>query len=359
MRCVCGRIPHMPSDRSYLGSASSSYAQAVLDYFEERGLDPAAAFGAPLVRSIREAPAGHRLSTSQWLDMLQRAGRHLDDPAFPLKLAATIKQRHLGMLGFLLMSCDTLGAAALTLQRYEHLLDSVNAAEFQVHGDHCTLAWRPLVENPPVELATSAMALWVHKARWLAERPDLVCGADFTQPEPHRADVRACFDETFGGTVRFGQPLDRLVIPVAYVGLPVAQRDRHVHESLCRQAEADLVQLLGQDHGFLEHLEALLAVRLESGEVTLQHVAQALTLAPRTLQARLDEHGVTYRELLDRVRRRQAERHLRDPAIPLSAVAAMLGFSDQSGFQHAFKRWTGDSPGAWRRRFFGGPVPRG
>ena len=356
---MCATIRFMPSDRSYLGSASSSYARAVLDYFDERGTDPARVFDPALVRTIREAPPGHRLSLVQWIAMLELGSRHLDDPAFPLKFAATIKQRHLGLLGFLLMSCETLGDAALTLQRYEHLLDSVNAAEWAVHGDHCTLTWLPLIEHVPSALAMSAMALWVHKARWLAERGDLASDADFTQPEPERADERECFARTFGGRVRFGQPQDRLIIPLAYVGLPIAQRDRHVHESLRRQAEADLVQLLGQDHGFLAHLEALLSVRLESGEVTLQHVAQALTLAPRTLQARLDEHGVTYRELLDRVRRRHAERHLRDPAIPLSAIAGLLGFSDQSGFQHAFKRWTGDSPGAWRRRWAGGSAPRG
>lgn len=340
----------MPRERSYLGSASPSYALAVLEYFEQRGIHPEDVFGEARVRDIRQGLDTQRLSILQWQGMLQQAARHLDDPAFALKLAETIKLRHLGMLGFLLMSCDTLADAAITLQRYEQLLDSVNEAEFQIEGEQCTLTWRPLIDNPPVDFIMLSMALWAHQARKLAERPDLVCDVCFTFAEPTRSDVKACFEATFGGRVQFSKGVNQLRSAMAYLSLPVAQRDRHVHASLRQQAEADLVKLLGQDHGFMAHLEALLAERLPAGEVTLNHLANALQLAPRTLQTRLEQHGETYREVLDRVRYRQAERLLRNPGMGLAQVAGLLGFSDQSGFQHAFKRWAGISPGDYRRR---------
>lgn len=340
----------MPGERTYLGSANPSYALAVLDYFEQIGDDPEGVFGAERVRSIRQDTGSQRLSVTQWQSVLQQACRHLKDPAFPLKLAATIKLRHLGMLGFLLMSCDTLGAAALTLQRYEQLLDSVNVAEFHVDGPNCTLTWRPLIDNPPDEFVLLSMALWVHQARSLSERPDLVCDICFTCPPPASSEVLACFQSTFGGRVEFRKGLNQMSIPVDYLALPIAQRDRHVHASLRQQAEADLVSLMGQDHGFMPHLEALVEDRLAQGEVTLQHLALALRLAPRTLQSRLEEHGETFRTVLDRVRYRQAERHLRNPRTSLADVAALLGFASQSSFQHAFKRWTGVSPGDYRKR---------
>jgi AraC-like DNA-binding protein len=195
-----------------------------------------------------------------------------------------------------------------------------------------------------------SMALWVHQARWLAERPDLVCDIDFTFPAPASVDERACFERVFGGRVQFGMPVNQLSAPAAYLALPVAQRDRHVHASLRQQAELDLQALLGEDHGFLPHLEAVLAERLPRGEVTLQHVARALQLAPRTLQTRLERHGVTYREVLERVRCKVAQRLLSNRAVPLAEVAASLGFADQSSFHHAFKRWTGVAPGDYRRR---------
>jgi AraC-like DNA-binding protein len=58
--------------------------------------------------------------------------------------------------------------------------------------------------------------------------------------------------------------------------------------------------------------------------------------------------------VLDGVRHRLAEHHLGNPGLPLASVAARLGFADQSAFQHAFKRWSGQSPGEFRRRLTGG-----
>jgi AraC-like DNA-binding protein len=339
-----------PSPQRPAEAVTRGYALAVFDYLEKAGHDPVNVFDPARVHAIRQDPLGERLSIAQWEHMLLRASRHLNDPAFVLKLAPTIKPRHLGMLGFLLMSCETLGAAALTLQRYEQLLDGINEAEFHVEGDVCTLTWRPLIERPPVEFTMLSMALWAHHARWLAERDDLVCGANFAFGRPASDEVVDLLRSTFGGPIQFDAPHSQMLVPVAYLSLPVAHGDKHVHASLRQQAETDLVRLLGSDHGFMAHLQALVAERLAQGQATLEHVAGSMGLAPRTLQSRLDQHGVTYREVLDHVRCRQAERYLGDPAKSLADVAALLGFSDQSGFQHAFKRWTGTSPGEWRRR---------
>lgn len=96
----------------------------------------------------------------------------------------------------------------------------------------------------------------------------------------------------------------------------------------------------------MAHVEAIVAEQVARGSATLQEVAAVMDMAPRTLQSRLESHGLGFREVLDRVRHRQAEHHLRNPSLSLTEVAALLGFSDQSAFQHAFKRWTGASPGS-------------
>lgn len=344
----------MGQKANYVGSASACYAHAVLEYFDVLGIPPGEAFGYEQVARLREVPGRYRLAIGPWQAMLQQAVRHLDDPAFPLKLATTIKPRHLGLLGFLLMSCETLGAAAQTLQRYEHLLDSVNRAEWTLTDTHCTLSWHPLIANPAPELILLSLSLWAIQGRWLTERPDLVCDVRLSLPQPTDDTLRQSCQQLFGGQVLFNQPVNELRFPRAFEHLPVAQRDRDVHALLRTQAEAELAALLGQDLGFLAHLQALLAARLESGEVALTDVARALDLAPRTLQHRLDEQGLTYRQLLDKVRCQLAEQHLRDPRLSLAEVAVMLGFADQSGFQHAFKRWKGASPGEYRRRLHAG-----
>lgn len=342
----------MDEKSSPAGSARTHYTQAVLEYVESQGHRAEDVFGAQWVQHLRASPLHHRVDVHQWQTTLLRAISHLNDPAFPIKLAHSIKPRHLGMLGFLVMSCDTLGQAAQTLQRYEQLLDSVNEAQWDVVGEHCFMSWHPLISNPPSEVILLSMSQWVIQARWMSERPDLTCDVHLMQAAPADPAVHGEFERLLNCRVHFDQPRNQLVFPLHYASLPIAQRDPQVHAVLCAQAETDLAALLGHHHSFLAHLEAELIQRMETGagEITLQEMAQTMSLAPRTLQHRLDEHGLTYRQLLDKVRCRLAERHLRDPRLSLAEVAMMLGYADQSGFHHAFKRWKGASPGEYRRR---------
>jgi AraC-like DNA-binding protein len=69
----------------------------------------------------------------------------------------------------------------------------------------------------------------------------------------------------------------------------------------------------------------------------------------RTLQRKLVATGTTFREVSETVRGRLAEGYLTDPGVSIAEVAFLLGFSDQSSFNRAFRRWTGESPGRWRR----------
>lgn len=332
---------------------SPGYGLAVLESLEARGIDPVPVFGGDWVARVRQ-PDGHiRLSLDEWLTLLRRAAEASGDPAFVVRLAGGIRGRHLGLLGFLLMSCESLAEAALILQRYERLHDNFNAAEFHVDGARFSLTWRPLVAQPPMELVLLSMSLWAHHARWLSERPELAADVRFAFPRPASEEVVVALQQAFGGEVMFDQPLHQMHGDASLLELPVAQRNREVHASLRLQADNELSRLLGDELGFLTPLEWVLAQGLAQGRVTLAHTAEVVGLAPRTLQARLEAQGLNFREVLDRVRHRLAEHHLGNPALALSDVSARLGFADQSAFQHAFKRWSGQSPGEFRRRLLG------
>lgn len=77
-------------------------------------------------------------------------------------------------------------------------------------------------------------------------------------------------------------------------------------------------------------------------------MAKRLALGERTLQRRLDELGVAFVDVLGEVRTELAQAYLREPGVSLAEIAWLLGFSDQSAFTRAFKRWMGVTPGAWR-----------
>ena len=103
----------------------------------------------------------------------------------------------------------------------------------------------------------------------------------------------------------------------------------------------------------------VLATRLQGGAPTLEQVARALAMSPRSLQRALRDEGMSYQALLDVARRDLAMRHLDAPDGSAAEVAFLLGFADASAFTRSFRRWTGSTPGAWRSRNRGGVARPG
>lgn len=79
-------------------------------------------------------------------------------------------------------------------------------------------------------------------------------------------------------------------------------------------------------------------------------VAQALAIHRRTLNRRLRAEGTTFRKVLDCVRFAVAKEMLEDSGVSIPEIAASLGYADYVSFTRAFRRWTGNTPGAWRKR---------
>jgi AraC-like DNA-binding protein len=79
-------------------------------------------------------------------------------------------------------------------------------------------------------------------------------------------------------------------------------------------------------------------------------VARSLGLSERTMHRRLARAGQTFSDILDDIRREEAQRLLRETSVPVVEVAARLGFATQTSFHRAFVRWQGLAPARWRQR---------
>ena len=89
---------------------------------------------------------------------------------------------------------------------------------------------------------------------------------------------------------------------------------------------------------------------ITSGEVSEEDMARRLHMSRRTLQRKLSETNTTYQKLVDDTRRDLALRYMEDPRNSITDVTFLLGFSGQSAFTRAFKRWTGMSPTTYREQ---------
>jgi AraC-like DNA-binding protein len=79
-------------------------------------------------------------------------------------------------------------------------------------------------------------------------------------------------------------------------------------------------------------------------------VARRLKMSTRTLKRKLRQEGTSYRNIVDDLRTQLAIEYLRDTKLAMDDVASCLGFRDVASFRDAFRRWTKETPSAFRRR---------
>ena len=100
--------------------------------------------------------------------------------------------------------------------------------------------------------------------------------------------------------------------------------------------------------------QRLFKALLRETQSDIEAVAGHLAITPRNLQLKLQKEGTSFRKLRDEVRKEIAVGYLKEDNDSICEIALLLGFADQSAFQHAFKRWTGKTPGEYRRHLIRG-----
>ena len=160
----------------------------------------------------------------------------------------------------------------------------------------------------------------------------------------------------FGDDVAFGAAADEILFPRSAGRTRILGADPYLNRLLLSYCEEALARRTPRGSFRHEVINAL-APLLPHGDATAGVVARRLAVSQRTLARRLAHEGVTFSDLLDQLRSDLAARYLADDALPISQIAWLLGFREPSGFSHAFKRWTGTTPRAARRRGAGSSLP--
>lgn len=103
-----------------------------------------------------------------------------------------------------------------------------------------------------------------------------------------------------------------------------------------------------EEDSFLELVRRAIQDKLTGHRPSIDSVAQALHMTPRTLQRRLQDSGSSYQRLLDEARHQMARYYLSNSALELNEAAYLLGFEDPNSFGRAFRVWEGLPPSDWR-----------
>lgn len=150
----------------------------------------------------------------------------------------------------------------------------------------------------------------------------------------------------FGCPVHFAQS----AFGVEYFAADMARPTRENNAEMKALAAGYIDKIaLPPDLGLEEQIDALIRKLLPAGRCSIEAIARQQGMSVRTLQRRLADVGLVFDKLVDDVRRDRCVVVLRDRALRMAQVAQLLGYAEQGSFTHAFRRWYGMTPSAWRR----------
>jgi AraC-like DNA-binding protein len=267
---------------------------------------------------------------------------HDPDPTLPVRAGLATPLGAFGVLDHLVSAAHTLGEAMHTLALFFRLVSATITLDVtNSEGGSLWINNNPAAPTDPLSDAWT-LALLVGRIRALAE-PFGVREVALAQPAS-AADNQ--YSTLFQTSVVFGQPRAGLRLMPDSWRAPLRSANPALYATLHALASrADIQTFVADPLQYV--LGAQLDTSLEAGQVSVATIAAQLGISVRTLQRRLANEQVSFQQLLDAHRQERAMELLQEGSQTLGAIAYELGYSEQSAFNRAFKRWTGMSPRKW------------
>jgi AraC-like DNA-binding protein len=152
-----------------------------------------------------------------------------------------------------------------------------------------------------------------------------------------------------GAQPTFNALATELIFDHALLAQPLSTSDPRLLRPLERYASECLERLPERDR-FIARVRQAILQGLPEGDPSMNHVAAAFGMSPRTLQRKLSDEDTSYQQLLDAVRLERSLEYLSQSQMTIAEAASRLGFADLTSFHRAFKRWVGTPPAEYRRR---------
>ncbi|MFT7722571.1 MAG: AraC family transcriptional regulator [Roseateles sp.] len=323
---------------------------ALVATLAEDGIAPAAVLAGSGITEDALADARLLVSFAQGAAVFRNAARLAVDPATAFRAGSRMHLTALGIYGYGLLSSPTHADQVDFIVKYNRMTGPMAGPSlFTCDGEHGVYAYEVLVTPDPHD-PLYRFALEFACAAQLTVSRDLH-GGDFNFVEiraacPAPADA-ARYPALFGCPVHFGQRHDEVVIDMDWARFANRIPDTATHgavREICQQFVVDL----SHAGGTAAIVRRTLVEQMPWRFPTIETMAAALSLHPRTLRRRLESDGTTFKDLLTEVRRRLAIDYLRQTRMTTEEIATRLGYSDAANFRHAFVRWTGRTPHEYR-----------
>jgi AraC-like DNA-binding protein len=341
---VEGGIMRRPNGRSLgaLPTAMGGITRLAYAYARDRGVhaDPLLAAAGLSKRQVLDRSV--RVKVRHQIDFLDLVAKAVKDPFLGFHLAQTADLRQLGLLYYVVASSETLGDAWEHGARYASAMNQglsltyLQSRKITMVFDYVAVPRH--VDRHQIEFCMTAL---IRVCRQITDRKLVPLRVAFTH---HRGDDPSELSAFFGCRVEFGRTSDCLTFGGGVRHLPIVSADPYLNEILIANGEEVFARRKNNRGWFCSDVENAIVPLLPHGMARAGEIARRLGVSKRTLARRLSVDGLTFSDILHRLRGDLARRYLADSDLTISQVAWLVGYQEVSAFTHAFKRWTGTTP---------------
>ena len=271
--------------------------------------------------------AGNWLPRDLCCDLLNQSAYMTGDPLAGTKIGAAVQLSDLGKYGNQIMAAPTILDALQVATRYSTRLHRGSEFHLGMGRKKLSFSFRFCGEMSadPHHFVSGTLVVMRNIALLVGETD----GMSVQMTAPY-STYSHNLEEFLGPTLEFGKNSNTIIINRELLDLPLAPLQSPKTDVYESPIVAETVRLISE--------------MLPEGEAKLSRIADHLCISERTLQRRLDRNRTLFTDLLDTIRRNEAIRLVELGQSRLSDIALTLGYSDQSNFNRAFRRWTNDYP---------------
>lgn len=322
-----------------------AYGVLLLDVVARWGINEQTLLGEfGLTREALANPSG-KMSVKVANELLRYAHHLTGEPSLAYHLGTQMRISTHGFIGFAIMTADTARDALLLASRFITIRISYGRLTLLEGPDEslilfeCDLKLEPL--RTEIILALCIGILFMGEVL-TGERMNAKISFDFPEPPGfHRFRQLLHFD------LEFDQPVMQSRFDTRLLDLKLVSADPVASQLAMAQCEAEL-SALGEHTRLAAKVRDVL-ISAKDGYPAMELIADSLHMSDRTLKRQLAAEGTSYTEILEEVRHRKAITLLSRTDLTLEKISEQLDYSDVANFTRAFKRWTGQTPGRWRR----------
>lgn len=333
-----------------LGDLSVGFVHSLADAVRSHDADPLPLLEQYGLDNARLGEAGARLSIPRYMRLGHAAIQLTSDPALGMRMGQLMRLSQMGLAGVTAAQAPTVREAARCLIRFEALYGSNYRGQSSFHED-AQGAWLRFYSISPYNaynrfVVDSIIAGWLHQLSSLSPAPLRAERVEIEFDAPDYREAYACLGDC---PIHFGAEHNQLRLSRASLAQRNPEHCPSTWRHLLQLCERELEQLT-RTRSLRERIIGLLGPLLNGGrEPDLEEVAARLKLPTWTLRRKLAEEGTQFRAILNDTRRDLAMTYIRDTELAFGEIAYLLGFASAEAFQRAFKRWTAQTPGEFRR----------